>query len=564
MNIRSIIGLLAAVCITAGCNTVSRSALPAFSQTTSTGQSRRAWISLAIKIPDRPHRAATPAYISAGSQSIAIQVAGSAIFANIGPGSSECKTVSGGRICTFENIGAYIGRNEFHVTVYDGALSASGRPTGKILSTVLQQIDAAKGHANIAKVALGGVPASLTIDSLDTAPAAGTAVDLRLHLTLKDADGYVITAPGNYTTQDGRFTGVGVSILANPFLPGLQPVSLTVNGHGNRVVIQSPGDTYALRYNGLPIYSVAVALRAGNLTGNATITPIPAFPAVPESPHLEASSVILPYRRSNTGDATAWFTEPSRHAISTTAGSNVVRHVLPSGHTPTTLAAGDPSKSQIFFGTAEGTVGIINSKSGQISEVAVKNASGAVVGMYYLLSSDTAYFTESGGAIGTFSNGTITQTSTGAGSHPGNLVYDEGYFGFCFPDTGRHAIGCFQDPSSIIWSVIPKDDTIGTVFAGNSIWFTEPQRHRIGQMTNYDDFAERAVPSAWTSIAFDTRSERLMGTDVNGNVDAIPYNGSMKTYTTGSNGPATGIVSLFDQIFYICPGCSHGVHRFYF
>lgn len=206
--------------------------------------------------------AKTPQYVSPNTQSISItlvSVNGSAVggaptIANISATAPGCSQSGGTISCTIP-VPAQAGSDVYSVVMFAGT-----NATGATLSSGQTTATINPGVLNTVPVTLNGVIDSIAVSLGTTSPAQGTAADIPITVTAKDATGATIVGPGNYNNP---------ITLTNSDTSGATSLSTTN--------VTAPGTAVTLHYTGAALSSATISatsngIAAPKITG-ATLTP---------------------------------------------------------------------------------------------------------------------------------------------------------------------------------------------------------------------------------------------------------------------------------------------------
>jgi streptogramin lyase len=168
------------------------------------------------------------------------------------------------------------GLDTFLIQTYD-----EPNAVGNVLSKAYVEQTVSGTSANVVSAILNGVIASLTLNVSPLQPAAGTASAMTVSATAYDADSNVIVGPGAY------YAPIQLSI-SDP--TNSAALSLTTG------VLQAPGSTSTLNYNGSTLTSASVVgTLAGVAPSSVTIAPTPSvkFLALPSGAHSGPSWITV-------------------------------------------------------------------------------------------------------------------------------------------------------------------------------------------------------------------------------------------------------------------------------
>jgi len=197
-------------------------------------------------------------YVSPNTQSMTVAVNGGAPQAiSLAPATDpHCTGATPPIVCTNLSVTAPAGSDTFAFRLYQEPLSGGVEPPNPTLLatyTTPVPIQIVEGQTNnLGNFALDGVPAAIALaPTLFVAPADGALHDFTLGVTVKDASGATIIAPGNY----------------NP------PIALTVGNDPNNALALSTSQIAAPSNDGSTsvtvAYDAAKTLTSGSITASA-------------------------------------------------------------------------------------------------------------------------------------------------------------------------------------------------------------------------------------------------------------------------------------------------------
>lgn len=234
--------LAAGITLLAGCGGGGSAAAPVAAPA---GATQTASVSVEIDVPRQAAAGArSPQYVSAGTASV--QVTAGALTAT-----APC--VSPATVCTV-SIAAPLGSNTFTVTLYDGATHVLA--TGTTVATVVANV------LNTFSFTFNGVIAALTANLSAPAITPGAAASSTLTIVAKDAAGFTILQPGNYTNP--------IAITSSPTLPP----AFTTSGALTITAIPAVSTTLTVNYDGTAPGASAIIFTAasGAVSAQATLT----------------------------------------------------------------------------------------------------------------------------------------------------------------------------------------------------------------------------------------------------------------------------------------------------
>ncbi len=222
-------------------------------------------------------------YISPSTQSLAVTVGGEpTVVANLTPSSPNCVPASGPNplTCTV-TVTAPVGTDTFTVTMYDG-LNASGN----VLSKGSVTANVVANQTTPVNVVTGGTVCSIQVTLGNPAPPQGTSATIPVTVTVRDAAGNVIIAPGSYSApialQDSDATYTSLSTTS----------------------VTSPGQSVTLAYNGGPLTTATISASSAGIPAtkitNATLKPTGSAPAIAAIAVSVANASLTPRVPSST------------------------------------------------------------------------------------------------------------------------------------------------------------------------------------------------------------------------------------------------------------------------
>jgi hypothetical protein len=265
--------LALACALLAACGGGGGSPAPAGAPVSGGASGSSASVTVVIAVPRSASATArTPQYVSAGTASAAVTVSGVTTSA---PCAAPATT------CTVE-VAAPLGSDTFAVTLYDASLNvlASGTTTATVTANVVNTIS----------LTFDGVVSSFAMSLSAPTITVGAAATSVLTIVPKDAAGYTIVQPGNYTQP--------VVITQSP--PSV--ASISTSGATTITAIPASASTITITYNGgAAPASVAYTATAGSATqtqmlgfpapGGVTVSePLLQFTTVPASAQTETVS----------------------------------------------------------------------------------------------------------------------------------------------------------------------------------------------------------------------------------------------------------------------------------
>ncbi|MBV8367852.1 MAG: hypothetical protein JO036_02795 [Candidatus Eremiobacteraeota bacterium] len=417
----------------------SSATLPAVQQRASQPSGAKQTVTITVAVPARPtqQHARRPAYVSAGTASMAVTVAPD------GGTTAPPLIVNCARLCS-ASVGVAPGNVTITVALYDdlfgrGNLLSRGTTTTTIVANV----------ANTVKLTFDPVVqffgfGNFVGSSLPFASALviGQPATISNVFLAGDADGYVIVGPGAYTDANGApvtftFTNAGsghTSLgVTSASAPGAVPLSYDGHGVVGTIAVSSSLGQTSYRYVSTlapeqedltnAMWPQALALGAdGNvwfvLTGVAKIFrrngdgSISAFPlVVPSSGGSIGRALVL------AGDNALWVPFGNLYERVTAAGS-VTTYPIP---TPLSYYSIDTAtrdaSGKIVFATLDGKLASI-ANDGTVTQLTVPNASGFGFGSLLLGSDHRVWFLDHDAYGGTtlvaYDGTTFTRYPTGS------------------------------------------------------------------------------------------------------------------------------------------------------
>jgi streptogramin lyase len=377
----------------------------------------------------RRHVTNKPQYVPGSARSVAVVVDGG--YTATTPGGSTQYLNSPGTSLTFN---APTGNDTFNITVYDEQ-NGLGNVLGE--AGITQAVTG--GSANVLSAVINGVIASLSLSLAQ--PNAGTATAVTLNVAALDADGNIITGPGDYNT----------------------PIALSINDPTNsgtlslsQKVLQNPNfGTVTLNYSGETLTTADVLASA---TGAAAVQAIVA--PTPTVYTYAVTSGIPQWIAAYTGTPYMFFTEnPGNSIVRIGPGGTMTPHQLSAPAAPAGIVAGDPVNGN-------GTMWFAGYSSNQIIE--------------YSVGAFTDYPTQFGGSDEPFQlvdrgDGTIWFTAYG-GNHLG-FVQGDVSGEIAIPTVASQPYGITEGPD-------------------NNLYFTESNADKIGRLANeFSPFQELQLPT---------------------------------------------------------------------
>jgi|GEM_PF-4655733 len=200
-------------------------------------------------------------YISASTEAVLFTVSPGALQSKINLTSSNCTPNPAGtaNLCTL-TVSAPIGSDTFAMVAYDKPFNTDGsQPAGTQALSAASNFTATvvEGTSNVTTALIaGGIPSSLSIaysGTSSTTLTGGASSTTALTVTVYDADGNIIVAPGSYVNALGIATPVTItsSAATTGFGYAVTPAgSTTAGATGGTITLNEPDDSVALAYNG--------------------------------------------------------------------------------------------------------------------------------------------------------------------------------------------------------------------------------------------------------------------------------------------------------------------------
>jgi hypothetical protein len=243
-------------CLLAGCGGGGGSVAPNLPGPAATARAGSAALTVRIDVPLTGTGTAStrrPAYISAGTQSLAIAINSTdgtlvgAFSVNITPGSSSCQTVTvtgtATLTCTFNFPVALPASGTFMVgtATFDQPQTQQCSPTGtpacagKLLSASLISTTLSINATNVLSIALGGLAASFTVTPVPNGYIRGNVAGLHIFgpqtqsvvVQALDAAGFTIAGNG---TPSLTLTAASPVVQITPVSTGMFTIQPTVSG----------------------------------------------------------------------------------------------------------------------------------------------------------------------------------------------------------------------------------------------------------------------------------------------------------------------------------------------
>ncbi|MGB6985429.1 MAG: hypothetical protein WBD74_05550, partial [Candidatus Aquilonibacter sp.] len=357
----------------------------------------------ALRRPDSRGRM----YVPANARSVSVTVNGGYTAAS-GTGTVAVLN-SPGTSLTFN---AATGSDTFFIQVFDEQ-NAQGNVLGQALVT--QTVSA--GSANVVSSIINGVIATVQITIPNASPKAGTPANVRLNIDALDADGDVITGPGDFNTpiqlsiNDPSKSGTlsfSASELPNP---GFAPVTLD--------------------YTGGTLVNATITASAGNATaGTATFAPTPTVY------EYALASGNNPQWITAGPDGNMWFTEanPGNDIARITASGTISEYLIPTSNADLQGIVSD-GVSAVWAAEYNASKIIKSPISGPFVENGLLFGGGNPVQMMNRGDNTVWYTDQTGGHLGYINvvYGTAGETTVASGSQPfgiaegtdGNIYYTE-------------------------------------------------------------------------------------------------------------------------------------------
>jgi virginiamycin B lyase len=424
------------------------------------------------------------------------------------------------------------GQDTFEIQTYD---ETNGK--GNVLSSAFVTQTVSGGSANVVTAILNGVINSLALSVSPLQPTAGTASTMTVSATGYDADGNVIVGPGAYATP------IVLSIV-DPAKSGTLALS--------SAVLQQPGATSTLSYNGRTLWSATVSASLSGVTpATVTVAPVPSVTLYPlpnansfprgltvdasnnlwfteasgnrigELPNGSTTFVEQPIPTASAGpngiavgnDGRIWFTEESASKIGamTTSGSFTEFATKTSGDFPVYITERG-NGTMWYTGFSGGDLGYQNESGGSPGSLPLPTANSVPVGIAVGPNAQL-YFTESGAnKVGSLYLGSVSPLETSillpsdGGVLPDPYSIVEGPDGNMWvADLGTAAIGRFSTGNSSF--VEYPTPTVGasayfiTAGTDGALWFSESFNGQIGRITTSGTITEYPICSGPQGIA---------------------------------------------------------------
>jgi hypothetical protein len=196
----------------------------------------------------------TPQYVSQGTASISATVSGVTT-------SAPCVTPA--TTCSVD-IAAPLGSDTFSISLFDASLVLLS--TGSTTATIVPNV------VNTIPVTFDGVVNTLSVSLSPGSITVGAAASTTLSIVAKDADGFTIIQPGNYTQS--------IVVTSSPTLPA----GLSFGGPTAITAIPASTTMIPINYTGVLVSGpISFTATSGSVTGSATLT-IPPHGGVSVSP----------------------------------------------------------------------------------------------------------------------------------------------------------------------------------------------------------------------------------------------------------------------------------------
>jgi hypothetical protein len=214
---------------------------------------------LRIRIPKHKKTQRGARYISAATKGLLMTFTGASTVAqavNLTPADPRC--AGSPVVCAF-SIDLAPGAYTASVTTYDEAPVNGAIPAGaKLLSTDAGvPVSATPGTANLLRLTLDGVPASIVLPGLAPADAGSGFFNKAFSVSVLDADGFTIV--GTYTTP---------ITLSNSDATGITEVTTSGSDNPPARTLLSSADTPALSYSGQAVNAATITASAGSIHGS--------------------------------------------------------------------------------------------------------------------------------------------------------------------------------------------------------------------------------------------------------------------------------------------------------
>ena len=491
----------------AACNGGARTGLPP-SSAGAQGSKQIATFTIVVPAKSTAARAGRrPAYISPGTQSIAISVYNSTDTTlittanqNITTGAPGCTTPTpiSSLTCAI-TIALSAGSYSFDLTTYDGLLNGSGDPTGNQLSADLDvPFTIVEGTANNIGVTLGGLPASVVLAPGATATLLGNnsaGYSLSSCVNTQSVSVFGVDADGNYILGTGAPT-VSLSSSNTNDLSVVAVGSSNPNGFTLSCPSSVPWNVSLTL-----IASAAPASGSGGTTQMANIG-VTFYHAIAGT----LSEYTIP--TSNTGpngiatgaDGALWFAEGCTNQIGriTTTGTVSQHDVLTSGAAPFGITAG-PDGALWFTEFLANKIGRLTT-SGSFTEYTVPTSNSEPEEI--TTGPDGAlWFTEyNGDKIGRITtSGSFTEygVPTSASEPDGIAAGADG--ALWFTEFAGNKIGRITTAGVITEYDVPTSNSSPQGIAAlpdASLWFTESAANKIGRVVPGGSFTEYTIPTS--------------------------------------------------------------------
>ena len=449
-------------------------------------------------------------------------------------------------------IDAPVGTDTFVFQTYD---EQNGQ--GNVLSRASVTQNVVLGAANTVSAVLNGVVASATISLQNPAPNAGVPATVGVTVAARDADGNIITGPGDYSVPIrlaiSDLTNSGTLSLSRTTVTDSTPLSCSASPPVYSACLTYNGGTLNSGLPGGPTATV-VASGTGISTVSTAFTPVPTFYQF-SIPH---NTTNKPQWIAQGSDGNMWFTENPGGVVARITAAGVVTEFTPPVGIPPDLPANPqpqmiigasdgnlwftvfsttppPGMSGIAKVTTTGTftyfntlfappppdnpLGLVDRGDGNIwyvangsSRVGFQGISSGTAGETSIPTANSApfgiatapdnnlYYTESAtDKIGRITNLFTAQTeyNLNLGTVPESIV--RGPDGnLWFTENGTNKIGRFSTSGSLTGefaTLTPNSAPVGiTVGQDGAMWFTENGQDKIGRITTGGTVTEYASP----------------------------------------------------------------------
>jgi hypothetical protein len=242
--LKHIAGCALGLALLAGCGGGGGSS-PAPPPAQLSGSASTANVNVVIEVPRGASATSrSPQYVSSGTANISVTV---------GALNASAPCVSPATTCTV-SIAAPLGSDSFTVSLFDG--SSNLLATGTTVFTVVANA------LNTIPLTFGGVIQSLTLSFSTPTILQGAASSSNLTIVAKDAAGFTIVQPGNYTAP--------IVVTTAPSLPA----AFSLIGATTITAIPATNSVISASYNGTATSATSIAFTAtaGAITGSATLT----------------------------------------------------------------------------------------------------------------------------------------------------------------------------------------------------------------------------------------------------------------------------------------------------